>query len=144
MANTFSHVHLKSPDPGKTAQWYVKAFGFRIVDDTVRVDSGDPNTTFGDRFIRCETMDGTKVFISGRCVSGSRAGERLGRGNASVHWGLEHIGFNVDNLDAEIQRLAGLGADLLEGPVNYPKTGTRVAFVKGPDNVRLALVEKSG
>ena len=143
MANTFSHVHLKSPDPGKTAQWYVKAFGFRILSDVVRVDSGDPNTSFGDRMIRCETVDGTGVIISGRCVTGSRAGERLGRGNASVHWGLEHFGFNSGNLDADIQRLEGLGADLLEGPIGYPKTKTRVAFLKGPDNVRFELVERA-
>ena len=33
MTYNFNHVHLKAPDPGKTADWYVAAFDFEIVDD---------------------------------------------------------------------------------------------------------------
>ena len=50
MAYEFNHVHIKAQDPEKTANWYVKAFGFKILSDTTRV--------YGDRFIRCETSDG--------------------------------------------------------------------------------------
>jgi hypothetical protein len=35
-------MHLKAPDSRKTADWYVKAFNFKILSDGVRV--------FGDRF----------------------------------------------------------------------------------------------
>ena len=50
MGYSFDHVHLKSTDPGATADWYVKAFNFKITSDAVR--------PWGDRFIRCETEDG--------------------------------------------------------------------------------------
>ena len=129
MAYSFNHVHLKAPDPETTANWFVKAFAFRILSDTARV--------FGDRFIRCETADGFKVNISG-----ARTDEKLGDGDANAHWGLEHIGIDVDDLDAEIERLAGLGAELLEGPIDVPQ-GPRIAFVSGPNDVRIELLQTS-
>ena len=124
MAYEFNHVHLKAPDPGKTANWYVNAFNFRIVSDTVRA--------YGDRFIRCQTPDGIVVNISG-----ARADEQMGEGDAVPHWGLEHFG--VD-LDAEIERLKGLGAELMEGPIQVPN-GPKIAFIKAPDDVRIELLQ---
>ena len=44
MAFRINHIHLKAPDPRKTAEWYVGAFNFKIVSDETRV--------FGDRFVR--------------------------------------------------------------------------------------------
>ncbi len=127
MAYEFNHVHLKAPDPERTANWFVKAFNFRVVSDTVRAH--------GDRFIRCETADGIIVNISG-----ARTNDRMGDGDASTHWGLEHFGLNVEDLDAEIERLKGLGAELLEGPIDSP-SGSRIAFIKAPGDVRIELLQ---
>ena len=127
MAYEFDHVHLKSPEPEVTAQWYVKAFNFRIISDTVR--------GFGDRFVRCETVDGRVVNISG-----ARTDERMGEGNPAAHWGIEHFGVKVDNIDAEIQRLEGMGAELMEGPIDVPN-GPRIAFIKTPVDVRVELLQ---
>ena len=33
MAYAMNHVHLKSPDPRSTAEWYVTAFDFTIISD---------------------------------------------------------------------------------------------------------------
>ena len=109
MAYEFNHIHLKAPDPEKTANWYVKAFNFKIVSDTVR--------QFGDRFIRCQSADGIAVNISG-----ARTNEQMGGGDATPHWGLEHFGIEVDDMDAEIERLVGLGAELMEGPIQSAPT----------------------
>ena len=130
MAYEFNHVHIKAPDPEKTANWYVEAFNFRKVSDTVRQG--------GNRFIRCETHDGTIVNISG-----ARTSQPMGNGDASAHWGLEHFGLSVDDLDAEIERLKRLGAELLEGPTDVPN-GPRIAFIKVPDDVRIELLQLSG
>ena len=127
MAYEFNHVHLKTPDPEQTANWYVKAFNFKIVSDTVR--------PWGDRFIRCETPDGTTVNISG-----ARTNERMGDGDAGAHWGLEHFGLDVADLEAEIERLMGLGAELLEGPIDVPN-GPLIAFIKAPVDVRIELLQ---
>ncbi len=44
------------------------------------------------------------------------------------------------DIEADIARLQGLGAALLEGPIQNPNGG-RIAFLRGPDDTRLELVE---
>ena len=127
MAYEFNHVHLKASDPEKTANWYVKAFNFKILSDTVRV--------YGDRFIRCRTKDGIAVNISS-----DRTGEAMGVGDAAAHWGLEHFGIEVDDIDAEFKRLEDLGAKILDGPAKTP-TGLIIGFIQAPDDVRIEVMQ---
>ena len=130
MAYRINHIHLKAPDPRRTAEWYVGAFGFRIVNDETRV--------FGDLFIRCQSEDGGMAVN----ISGPRTGETLGPGDASAHFGLEHFGFDSVDIEADIRRLEGLGARLLEGPIQNTN-GARIAFLRAPDDTRVELVERS-
>ena len=129
MAFRINHIHLKSPDPRKTAEWYEKAFAFKIVGDETRV--------FGDRFIRCQSEDGGMAVN----ISGARTNEKLGAGDANPHHGLEHFGFDSDSLEADIARLEGLGARLLEGAIEIPG-GPRICFVQAPDDVRVELIQR--
>jgi predicted enzyme related to lactoylglutathione lyase len=129
MPYRINHIHLKAPDPRKTADWYTKAFNFKILSDETRV--------FGDRFVRCQTEDGG-IMVN---ISGARTGETLGGGDASAHHGLEHFGFDSAGLEADITRLEGLGARLLEGPIQIPD-GPRIAFMWAPDDVRVELIER--
>ncbi len=126
MAYLINHIHLKSPDPKKSADWWVKAFNFTIESDTVR--------DVGDRFIRCRSESGLAVNISG-----ARTGETLGPGDASAHHGLEHFGFDSVNLEADIERLEGLGARLVDGPRG---DNPRICFLACPDDVRVELIER--
>ena len=128
MAYEFEHIHLKAPDPEKTANWYVKAFNFQIFNDR-----GVRPT--GDRFIECRSEDGT-IFR----ISGARTNEDMGQGDADVHYGLEHFGITVDDMDTELDRLIGLGAELAEGPIRNPN-GPTIAFIKVPDEVRIELLQ---
>ena len=130
MPYRINHIHLKASDPRRTAEWYVGAFDFKIVNDETRV--------FGDRFVRCVSEDGGLAVN----ISGARTGERLGPGDASAHFGLEHFGFDSDDLEADIRRLETLGARLLEGPIQVPK-GPRIAFLQGPDDTRLELIQRA-
>lgn len=128
MAFRVNHIHLKAPDPKKTADWYVTAFKFKILSDEVR--------TVGDRFLRCQSEDGG-MFVN---ISGARTGETLGPGDANPHHGLEHFGFDTLDIKADIARLEGLGATLMEGPTSMP-SGQTIAFVKVPDDVRVELIQ---
>ncbi len=130
MGYEFNHVHLKAPDPRKTAEWYAEAFDFTIVSDIVR--------PYGDQFVVTRTPDGVTVNISG-----ARTGESMGDGNADAHWGLEHIGITIDDLDTELERLGAMGAELKEGPIDVPN-GPKIAFIKGPDDTRIELLELRG
>ena len=127
MAFLFNHVHLKAPDPKKTADWYVEAFGFEIIADIVRER--------GDRFIRCKTEDGVRFNISA-----ARTDEEMGQGDANAHFGIEHFGIEVDDLDAELKRLESMGAKVLEGP-NASGTGSKIAFIAAPDDVRIEVMQ---
>lgn len=106
----------------------MKAFNFEIFNDR-----GVRPT--GDRFIECKMEDGTIVRISG-----ARTNEDMGQGDADVHYGLEHFGITVDDMDAELERLQALGAELAEGPISNPG-GPTIAFVKVPDDVRIELLQ---
>ena len=127
MPYNLNHVHLKSLDPEKTVRWWVDTFNFEIVADTTRQT--------GDRFIRCRSENGVPVN-----VSGPLDGQELPAGDSGVKQGLEHFGFDVEDIDAEIKRLAQLGAPLLDGPNMLPD-GTRFCWVQAPDNVRVELIQ---
>jgi lactoylglutathione lyase len=129
MAFAINHIHLKSTDPGKTADWWVKAFNFEIVRDAVR--------DTGDRFIACRSENGITVNISG-----AQEGQKMGAGDASVHEGLEHFGLDSENLEADIERLTAIGATLLEPPRDAAP-GVRICFVQAPDDVRIELIERA-
>lgn len=123
-----NHIHIKSPDPRKAAEWWVEAFGFKILSDETR--------PFGDRFVRCQADGGMLLSISN-----ARAGETLApAGTDGARWGLEHFAIESDGIEADIARLQKLGANLQEGPLEAPN-GVRFAFLGVPDNVRIELVE---
>ena len=98
MAFRINHIHLKAPDPKKTADWYVQAFNLKIVSDDVR--------SFGDRFIRCQSEDGGMAVN----ISVARTGETLGPCDSSPHHGLELLGFDSAYLEADIKRYEGFCA----------------------------------
>ena len=122
-----NHIHIKSKDPEKDANWFVNAFNFEIINDEVR--------SVGDRFIMCQSEDGFRVNISSE-----RTNETLGPSDADPHYGLEHFGLDSDNLEKDISRLESLGATLAEGPMEMP--GIRIVFLKTPGDVRIELIQK--
>ncbi len=123
-----NHIHLKSSDPGKTADWFVRAFNVEIVSDSVR--------DFGDRFIITRTEGGLAINISSE-----RTGETLGPGDADVHYGLEHFGFDTDDIDADFKRLSDIGAEVKEGPISLPD-GRKIGFIAAPGDIRIELIQQ--
>ncbi len=123
-----NHIHLKSDDPRSTADWFVKAFNVEIVSDTVR--------DVGDRFVVTKTEGGLAINISG-----ARTGETLGPADANPHLGLEHFGFDTDDMDADLARLEGLGATVQEAP-RETAPGTKIAFIAAPGDVRIELIQR--
>ena len=122
-----NHIHIKAPDPRKAAEWWVEAFGFKVLSDETR--------PFGDRFVRCQA-DGMLVSFSD-----ARTGETLAPGGSDgARWGLEHFAIECDDIDADIARLTKLGATYQEGPLRSPN-GVRFAFMAAPGGVRVELLE---
>jgi catechol 2,3-dioxygenase-like lactoylglutathione lyase family enzyme len=68
---------------------------------------------------------------------------RFGPVNAPVNaLGIRRIMFAVDNIDDEIARLVAHGAELI-GEMNYEKS-FRLAYIRGPEGIIIALAEQVG
>jgi lactoylglutathione lyase len=57
------------------------------------------------------------------------------------HYGLEHIGLTVDDIDAAVEELRAKGAEIVVGPVTR-NPGLRLAFVRGPEGIMIELVQR--
>ena len=67
-----NHIHLKSPDPKRTAQWYVDMFGAKVI--------GEGEGLGGSQTIRLD-IEGTRFN-----VTSAPAGETLPAGTSTSHY----------------------------------------------------------
>ena len=123
-----NHIHLKAHDPKKTAQWYVDMFGAQVVGEGKGL--GDSTTVRLD-------IEGTRIN-----VTSAPAGQTLPEGTADSHYGLEHFGFDTDDIEGVMARLEAHGVEVLL-PITRMTTGNTISYIKGPDNVRIELVQPS-
>jgi catechol 2,3-dioxygenase-like lactoylglutathione lyase family enzyme len=124
-AFTFDHIHLRSPDPDATAAFYETMFGAEIIhtlqNGAVRVDM---------------KVGGLDIFILN-----SPPG-KAADAPSSPYLGLDHIGLSVKNIDAVVAELKAKGAVFTMEP-NTIRPGVRIAFLRGPENVSIELLERS-
>ena len=57
------------------------------------------------------------------------------------HYGVEHFGLTVSDLDAAVADLRAKGAEIAVGPV-MRNPGLYLAFVRGPEGVMVELVQR--
>jgi lactoylglutathione lyase len=57
------------------------------------------------------------------------------------HFGLEHIGLTVDNLDAAAAELKRKGAHFTVEPTTFT-AGIKIAFVQAPQGVLVELIQR--
>ena len=122
MAFSINNFHFKSPDPRKTAQWYVDNLGAKLSYER-------DLTSIGTVAIRLE-LDGVPLMITGM-VQGQETKQR---------YGLEHVGIYTEDLTASLERIEASGGRLLEHFEN--PYGQKGAFVMGPDDVQLEITHK--
>jgi lactoylglutathione lyase len=56
--------------------------------------------------------------------------------------GYGHIALTVDDLDATLERLAGQGIEPERPPYQIREGGSRICFVRDPDEYRIELIER--
>jgi catechol 2,3-dioxygenase-like lactoylglutathione lyase family enzyme len=124
MAHGFHHVHIKSPNPRKTAQWWVDVFEAKLMPE---------------HGVMCPVeLSGVLINISS--VTPEEA-EAMAQGTAAGNFGLEHIGLTTDDLDADLARLREQGFEIY---VQSESSTARLAWVETPDNVRVELIQWVG
>jgi lactoylglutathione lyase len=58
-----------------------------------------------------------------------------------VGTGYGHIAITVEDLDGALERLAGLGIEPERPPYSVREGGSRLCFVRDPDDYRIELIE---
>jgi catechol 2,3-dioxygenase-like lactoylglutathione lyase family enzyme len=124
---TYDHMHIRSRDPEATAQYYHQMFDARIV-ESVQSD-GRPRIDLD--------LNGLTIFIAR-----IPAEAEIPSAPAEPYLGLDHFGLRVDNLEAAAAELKRRGATFMVEPRTI-RPGVKIAFVQGPDNVRIELLERT-
>ena len=127
----FDHVHLRSPDPDATAQFFETMFGAEA-----KRDIYPPGTLYPGQQRISLTLGGQKVLIAP-----THPHDPMAPAPSFPYYGLEHIGLTVDNVDEACEELRKKGADIAIGPLTR-SAGLRLAFVRGPEGIMVELVQR--
>jgi lactoylglutathione lyase len=122
----YDHVHLRSPDPEETARYYQRMFGAEIV-RSIQSD-GRPRIDM--------RLGGVMVFIAKAEEGAALAQKPLGS-----YVGLDHLGLRVTGIDRVAAELKAKGALFTVEPKTI-RPGVRIAFVKGPQNVLIEILDR--
>ena len=126
MAYRYDHMHLRTRDVKKTAEYYRDTFGAKIV-ESIQSD-GRPRTDLD--------LDGLTIFIAS-----VHAEAKTPNAPAEPYIGLDHFGLRVDDMDEAVGELKRRGAQFSMEPRTI-RPGVRIAFIQAPDNVRIELLER--
>ncbi len=121
----FDHIHIMCTDLPTTEQWFIEGVGAELVN---RFESlGTPVTKL--------RVAGVEILMRP-----ARPDENLEIA-AIPRYGEEHFGLRVKDLDAAVKvfKQRGIGFDL--EPQDFG-SGLRIAFMRGPDNLRIELLER--
>ncbi|MFC1462205.1 VOC family protein [Verrucomicrobiota bacterium] len=122
------HIHLIAEDVDRTVEWYCRVLGARV--------------TFQGEY-RGSKVNYLEIAGMNFIVFGRLEGETVAGFDAvGPRYGVDHFGFAVDDLSRTLERLKAAGANVLEGPITV-RPGLRIAYIEGPDHVRIELSERS-
>src|SRR6516164_7652514 len=112
----YDHVHLRSPDPDATARFFETMFGAEVTRSVY-----PPGTLYPGQLRITMQLGGQKVLI---------APPHPHEPNVSAppfpHYGLEHIGLTVDDVDAAVEELRAKGAEIAVGRLTQPRLTARL------------------
>jgi len=125
MRFTWEHIHLRSPDPQATAQWYSDKLGAEII----RTPQPDGSTRYD------LDLTGQKIFIALADPA------KTGGSPQTPYMGLDHFGLTVEDLDKAVAELKAKGVAFTMEP-RTARPGVRIAFLTAPQNVSIELIQR--
>src|SRR5579871_4144435 len=118
----YDHIHLRSPDAEETERWYERMFGAEII-RSIQSD-GRPRIDLN--------LGGVSVFIA-----------QVPEANAvAAPPEPPYLGLRVEGIDAVVTELKAKGAEFTVEPKTI-RPGVRIAFLRGPQNVHIELLDRS-
>ena len=123
----YNHLHFRSEDPDNAAKFYCDNFG-------AVVTSKRPLST--TKSIQLSLNGHPLMTISGRAE-----GEDPVDGSTDPRYGLDHFGFEVDDMETVTAHLKTNGVLFGCEPWTMP-SGSTVAFIVAPDQVSVELIQR--
>jgi catechol 2,3-dioxygenase-like lactoylglutathione lyase family enzyme len=118
-----NHIHIICSDLTASESWFVEGIGADLVER--RESRG---------------MATSELRLAGICLllRAAHKDEALAAGRQR-RYGTDHFGLEVADVDATVETLRARGVVIAREPANSPRN--RVAFIQGPDNLVIELVE---
>jgi lactoylglutathione lyase len=126
----FLHTMVRITDPEKSRAFY-EALGFRFSRDMDIVRNGELEAT--NYFY--SIGDAENVLE----LTFNHDGRSYDMGTA-----YGHIAIGVDDLDSTLAQLSDQGIEPERPPYQVVEGGSRICFVRDPDDYRIELIERSG
>ena len=127
MKIAMNHLHFRSGDPDAAAKWYCDNFGAEITSESPLSNTKSINLE----------LDGEHIMT----ISGRAEGEDPIAGTTEPRYGLDHFGFETDDLMQLSARLKDNGVKFNCEPWTMP-SGSMVAFVVAPEEVQVELIQR--
>ena len=125
----FLHTMVRITDPEKSRAFY-EALGFRFERDMDIVRDGQ--------------VEATNYFFSlGDHASVLELTFNHDGRTYDLGTGYGHIAIGVEDLDATLTRLAEQGIEPERPPYSVREGGSRLCFVRDPDDYRIEIIERS-
>ena len=125
---TYDHIHVRTKDPEGMAGFFETMFGAKVL--RLIQSDGAPRVDLD--------VNGLAIFIATVPPA-----EHIDASPRDPHLGLDHFGFRVDDIDGAVEDLRSKGAEIYTEPRTI-RPGVRIAFVRGPDDVRIELLQRDG
>jgi len=126
MKYTWDHIHLRTTDPEKTAQWYERMLGAEVIRS---MQQGAPRIDL--------KLGGANIFIAP-----VTAGDGVNPPPKTPYQGLDHFGLTVTGIDAIAAELKAKGVEFTREPTTV-RPGVRVCFIRAPEGVSIELLERT-
>jgi lactoylglutathione lyase len=112
---TFDHIHLRSMDPVKTAEFYRKMFGAKII--ATRTDAGRTTVNMD--------LKGVTVLINQPPAGDTQTG-------------LVHFGIRTDNLEESVADFKKKGVKFTQ-EIRQVRPNFKMSFMTAPEDVPIEL-----
>jgi lactoylglutathione lyase len=125
---SFLHTMVRVTDPGRSRAFY-EALGFRFSRDLDIVREGE--------------LEATNYFFSiGDAENVLELTYNHDGRTYELGTGYGHIAIGVDDLDGTLESLAAQGIEPERPPYQVVEGGSRICFVRDPDDYRIELIER--
>jgi len=123
----YDHIHLVSPDPVGPAQFYEEMFNAQKVNERKLLD--------GRTSVELN-LTGSRILVIQHSQPESATTP------SKIDIGLEHFGIKTDDIETAVADLKAKGVQFRD-EVREIRPGIKIAFLWGPENVLIELVQTS-